>query len=108
MRSVAFHASPIRGAKLRIAVSEAVVRYLLPVYGGLLASPPAKTYAPGMPPAAGLGFVGSIIEYRFATSDHGVNKSQRRPRFMLSFGLSFQSSCTYRPVYQVRSPMTAS
>src|SRR3954462_14495616 len=61
-----------------------------------------------MPPAAGFGLVGSMIEYRSFTSDHGVYKSHLRPRFTVSRGLIFQSSCAYRPVYQVRSPITAS
>ena len=106
----------LSGATLRPAAAqrcpalllEAVVRYFVPVNGPLPGSPPANTYAPKMPPAAGLGFVGSMIEYRSFTSAHGVKKSQRRPRLTVSLGLIFQSSCAYRPVYHVRSPITAS
>src|SRR5437762_2114237 len=91
-RSVILHARPNLGAQLCNEVFEAAVRYLVPVNGAVPLDPPAKTYAPGRPPAAGFGSFGSIIEYRSLTSAHGVKRSHRRPRLSVNLGLIFKSS----------------
>src|SRR6185312_8104359 len=87
------YAMPMRGAKLLYRVGASVL---------------------GMPGSPGTtqpkGAVGNCVDCNPGTmvsilpcvSYQGMLTSQRKPRFKVKFGFTFQESCTYAPPYCVR------